>query len=298
MKHPELSQDRTRVDRSVNDVSSFAGRASFLVQIYGDNIGHRFAIDKPLLTLGRDEQNDVVLAFDNVSRHHAEILKNETQFVVVDKESTNGTFVNDTLVRKEKILSSGDLIKIGRTIFKFISGTDVEGLYFEEIYRMTIIDGLTEVHNKRYFNEFLEREMARCRRYHRPLSLMMFDLDHFKKINDSHGHLAGDSVLKRVASLANEKVRKEELLARYGGEEFAIVMPETDIQHSAIFAEKLRCLIQQEKFVYQTITIPVTMSVGIGQMKPEHMTTADFIRFVDAALYAAKHHGRNRVEQV
>ena len=123
-------------------------------------------------------------------------------------------------------LRDSDLVKIGSAIFKFLSGSGIETAYHEEIYRMTIVDGLTGAHNKRYFVEFLEREIARCSRYGRPLSLLMFDIDHFKQINDVHGHLTGDFVLKELARRLLARIRKEELLARYGGEEFAVVLPE------------------------------------------------------------------------
>ena len=127
------------------------------------------------------------------------------------------------------MLRDADFVKIGAAIFKFLSGAGIEASYHEEIYRMTIVDALTGAHNKRYFLEFLEREIARCARYRRPLSLLMFDIDHFKAINDKHGHLTGDYVLREMSRRLLGRVRREELLARYGGEEFAAVLPETDL---------------------------------------------------------------------
>ena len=124
-------------------------------------------------------------------------------------------------------------MKVGPTIFKYLSGADVESQYHEEIYRMTIIDGLTQVHNKRYLYEALEREIIRARRHARELSFLMFDIDHFKKINDVHGHLAGDFVLKELARIVQGRIRRDEVFARYGGEEFAIVLPETDLEGAA-----------------------------------------------------------------
>ena len=123
-------------------------------------------------------------------------------------------------------LRNGDFIKIGGAIFKYISGDNIEQLYYEEIYRMAIYDGLTMIYNKRYFVEFLEREMARCGRYNRPLTLVLFDVDHFKKVNDNFGHLAGDHVLKQISDIISQgTIRKEECFARYG--EFAICLPDT-----------------------------------------------------------------------
>src|SRR4030095_8609 len=146
--------------------------------------------------------------------------------MVEDLGSTNGSYVNDVPVQRS-VLRDNDFLKIGAAIFKFLSCAGVEASYYEEIYRMTIIDGLTGAHNKRYFLEFLEREAARCARHRRPVSLRMFAIDHFKKINDTHGHLTGDYVLKEMSKRLLGRVRREELLARYGGEEVRTGRPAT-----------------------------------------------------------------------
>ncbi len=159
---------------------------------------------------------------------------------------------------------------------------------------MTIVDGLTQVHNKRYFLEFIDREMARCARYDRPLSLLLFDIDHFKQINDVFGHLAGDFVLRRLAEMVSKHIRKEEAFARYGGEEFAILMPETTGSRARIFAEKIRRMVEATPFVYETREIHVTVSIGISEMG-QHREPNAFIRAADERLYRAKNTGRNRV---
>src|SRR5262249_50560852 len=153
---------------------------------------------------------------------------------------------------------------IGAAIFKFLTGANVEMSYHEEIYRMTIVDGLTGVHNKRYFLEFLDREMARCARYGRPVSLVMFDIDHFKLINDQHGHLTGDFVLKERARRRSTRIRRDELRARYGGEEFAGVLPETGRDGAMEFGEQLRQIVAREPFEFEGDSLPVTISVGVA----------------------------------
>ena len=165
------------------------------------------------------------------------------------------------------MLRDADFLKIGAAIFKFLSGAGVEASYHEEIYRMTIVDALTGAHNKRYFLEFLEREIARCARYRRPLSLLMFDIDHFKAINDKHGHLTGDYVLREMSRRLLGRVRREELLARYGGEEFAAVLPETDITGARTFGEQIRRLVGDQPFEYEGDTFPVTVSVGVAHRR-------------------------------
>ena len=206
-----------------------------LVTIYSSDsrlFGKRHVLSDEPLSVGRGSENSIVLENDSVSRRHARIEKRGRQWHVVDLDSTNGTFVNDEPITDYR-LQRGDQVKVGDTILKFLSGSDVEAQYHETIYRMTIIDGLTGVHNKRYLVEALDREIPRARRHARPLSLMMFDIDHFKGINDNYGHLAGDYVLKELAGVVRSRLRPDDILGRYGGEEFAVILPETKLEGAA-----------------------------------------------------------------
>jgi two-component system cell cycle response regulator len=287
-------EEKTRVSQ----VAKLPGQAegdACLVQIYGKDLGKRFPLDKLQITIGRGPDNDIVCDMDNVSRSHAKVFASQSAVFVEDQGSTNGTFVNDLEVKKGK-LNSGDIVKIGGTIFKFLSGGDIEAQYYEEIYSLTIKDGLTNIYNKRYLVEFLDREMARCQRYQRPLSLIMYDLDHFKRINDDYGHLAGDFVLKKVAAETTKKVRKEECFARYGGEEFAVVLPDTPLERAVVLAEKIRSAIQATEFKFEEHIIPVTGSMGVAQMTDAHKDASSFIKVADEKLYAAKQGGRNCVK--
>src|SRR3954470_9176018 len=208
-----------------------------LVLIYppGPHLGKRFELNSTAITVGRGHDCDILLDRDAVSRRHARIERIPEGWRVVDLDSTNGSYVNDVQIH-EHTLHDGDRVKIGNAIFKFLTGGNVETAYHEEIYRMTIIDGLTQAYNKRYFIEQLERELARCGRNKRPLSLVMFDIDHFKQINDTHGHLTGDHVLKELAARIRRRVRKDEIFARYGGEEFSLVLPEASGENSMMVA--------------------------------------------------------------
>jgi diguanylate cyclase (GGDEF)-like protein len=195
----------------------------------------------------------------------------------------------------EYVLRDGDFIKVGRCIFKFLSGTNIENAYHEEIYRLTTVDGLTQVFNRRYFVETLEREIGRALRYRRDLSLIMFDIDRFKGVNDSFGHLAGDHVLKHLASVIKTRIRREDVLARYGGEEFAIVLPEIDGYNAMQFAEKIRKLVEVAEFKFEDAIIPVTVSIGVASLRGEIEDALEFIKQADTNLFAAKEGGRNRV---
>jgi len=276
-----------------------AHEAACLVQIYGPTIGKKFILAGEETTIGRGEGCEIVLELDNVSRRHCTVIHKREGTSLKDLGSTNGTYLNNKEVREETPLRTGDLIKVGSSIFKFLEGGElgsIEAQYHEEIYRLTIIDGLTQVHNKRYLLEFLDREMARCNRHERPLSVLLFDLDHFKNVNDTYGHLAGDYVLREMAAALKPRIRREECFARYGGEEFALVLPESNLETALFVGEKLRKLVEEHEFVFEQKRMPVTFSGGVAEMKKEHDNPLAFLKTADEQLYAAKKAGRNRVQ--
>jgi two-component system, cell cycle response regulator len=291
-----MSEWKTRVTK-VHVPSPVAGSGNAcLVLIYppGPDMGKRFLLEKGEMVLGRGTDCDIQVDRDSVSRRHARVFREGDNWLVEDLGSTNGSYVNDSPVTRGPLRDS-DFLKIGAAIFKFLIGANVEVSYHEEIYKMTIVDALTGTHNKRYFLEFLDREMARCARYGRPLSLVMFDIDHFKKINDQHGHLTGDYVLKEIARRLLTRIRREELLARYGGEEFSAVLPETGKDGAMEFGEQIRQLVAKEPFEFEGDTLPVTISVGVATLDGEQLDAQSFIRVADENLYKAKRGGRNRV---
>jgi two-component system cell cycle response regulator len=291
-----MAGDETRVTKisSIKELAPVESECC-IVQIHGPELGKKYALQEYEFTIGREEGNHIVVDLDNVSRRHAMIIRRQGRVFVKDLGSTNGTYLNDAEVTQETLLRSGDLIKVGGSIFKFLTGDNVELQYHETIYTLTIVDGLTGVNNKRYFLEYLEREMGRCHRYGRPLTLMMFDIDFFKKINDVHGHLAGDYVLRELAQTVKRMVRKEQCFARYGGEEFALVVPEDGMEKARIFAEKIRQTIEKKQFTFENQDIPVTLSIGVADMTPDMTDPLQFIKVADANLYKAKKAGRNRV---
>lgn len=268
-------------------------REGCLVIIYGDDLGRRVPLGSEPTVIGRSSKCDVQLDQESVSRNHARIQRQRNHYVIRDLGSTNGTYVNDELV-DEVVLRDGDQLKIGRTIFKFIVSGNMEAQYHEEIYRLMTVDGLTELHNKRYFNEAIEREASRSRRYERAFSLVLFDIDHFKRINDQYGHLAGDHVLRELARVVQERIRRDEIFARWGGEEFALILPETPLEGAYQLGEDLRARIEAHRFVFQGEHIPVTISGGAALLG-EDDSSADLIKAADAKLYEAKRSGRNRI---
>ncbi|HEY3359600.1 MAG TPA: GGDEF domain-containing protein [Polyangia bacterium] len=286
-----------RNETVVTVISSLAGqpaaKEACMVVIYGDDLGRKHNLEAPSILVGRSNTSDIQIDQESVSRNHAKIINTGKSVILRDLGSTNGTYVNDDLI-DERVLRDGDLIKIGRTIFKFLTGGNVENAYHEEIYRLTTIDGLTQIFNKRYFMEILEREISRSHRYRRELSLIIFDIDHFKRINDTHGHLAGDHVLRHLATTVKNNIRREDLFARYGGEEFAIVLPEIDLPGARYIADKLRKLVEATQFRFEETDMPLTISLGIAACGEDVNEPAQFIKLADEKLYEAKQSGRNR----
>ena len=276
---------------------SSTNRQACLVHIYptGAGMGSRYMLGDSAIVLGRDHDCDLAITDQSVSRHHARIQPGIDGYYVVDLQSTNGTFVNDKPASMYK-LKDGDYLRVGNWIFRYLTGGNVEAEYHEEIYRLTIIDALTGIHNKRYLVEFLDRELARSARHHRPLSLVMLDIDRFKLINDDLGHLAGDFTLRELVTQVKDAIRKEELFARYGGEEFVVVSPETNREGAMQMAERLRHLVEAHDFHYEDRHYKITISLGLVATEGEEaLTPNDLIKQADEKLYQAKHDGRNRV---
>jgi diguanylate cyclase (GGDEF)-like protein len=262
--------------------------------LHGD-LGRRFLLDKDSITIGRGRNNDIVLPSDCVSRRHSRLERRSDGIYVIDVGSTNGTWLNDDSEKvTEKRLERGDQLRVGDTIFKYLSGSDVEVQYHEIIFRMTVTDGLTNLSNRKQLDILLQEEIPRARRHGRDLAVLMLDIDHFKTINDTYGHLAGDSVLRGLAGILQKRLRPSDRLGRYGGEEFCAILPETSLLSAAKIGEELRALVAAHSFVSEDHKIRVTISIGAGALEPG-MEAADLYRAADEMLYKAKRTGRNKV---
>ena len=265
-----------------------------LVLIYGrPEMGKRFALTGETV-IGRDPANGIPVDLFDVSRAHARLSPVDAGWTITDLGSTNGTQVNGVDIRGDFQLRNGDLIRVGGAIFKYIAGGNVESLFHEEIYRLTIFDGLTGIANKRYFLDFLDREVARALRYGSRVSLAILDVDHFKQINDQYGHPAGDAVLQRIAQVIARSVRREQLFARIGGEELALVMPELAMAEVEQICENVRRMVDEERFAFDDGDGRVTVSIGYASMEGRS-SREELVHAADQALYTAKHAGRNRI---
>ncbi len=267
-----------------------------LITIYGPELGKRYDLAGRTETIiGRDEDADLTIPALAISRRHARIFTNRGRYFIEDMNSTNGTFINDFQITQPVELELHDRIQLANVILKFLSGDDVESLYNEELYSLSTTDGLLGIPNRRYLMTALEKEISRSRRHRHDLSIMMIDIDFFKKVNDTYGHLAGDAALKHLVRLIRENTRKEELLCRFGGEEFVLVLPETGPSSANTVAEKLRQIVQDTPLIFDGEEIAFTISIGVATWDDRLKTTENLIKKADERLYLAKTSGRNRV---
>lgn len=268
--------------------------AACLVVIHGEGLGHRVDVgDKPVV-VGRSPDCELHIPHRSVSRNHCRVWRDGDSYRVQDLGSTNRTFLNDRPIIESE-LKDGDHITAGETIIKFISRTSVEARYHEELFQLAAYDSLTELYNRRQFRELLDKEIARANRHGRPLSLLILDLDRFKPINDTYGHVAGDSVLREVARVLRGRVRGDDIAARIGGEEFAVILPEADLEQARRFAEELRGSVAGLRGLLDGRLKQVTVSIGLAQWQPEFGSASELLRAADQQLYKAKEGGRNRV---
>ena len=279
-----------------------AGReqsTSLLVVVQGPSVGRIFFLFRDETTIGRAKDANIALDDRSVSRRHAVVRRTAHSFVINDLGSTNCTSVNGQKC-EHAVLKDQDRIEIGSSVLKFVSSASKEQPYYQEAYRQACMDTVLLVYNKPYFLQRLDEELCRCRRNHNTLSLLLFDADHFKRINDTYGHLAGDAALLHLVSLIKSNTRRSDALCRYGGEEFALLLPDTEKAQAFVIAEHIRSLIARTPLELGDQTIPITVSVGVAGSGPNDVDLSGdgecLIEAADRALYRAKQGGRNRAE--
>jgi diguanylate cyclase (GGDEF)-like protein len=268
---------------------------AFLIMLSGNAVGEVYTLTHERL-LGRGQQCDLRIQGEGISRRHARLTATGDSYLLEDLRSTNGTFINGERV-SSTVLKDGDKIQIGDSVvLKFTRSDEFEEEFQRQMYESASRDGLTRVFNKRYFLDRLDSEYSYARRHGSSLALLMFDLDHFKKINDTHGHIAGDRVLVDLAKRVTGVIRNEDVFARYGGEEFVILSRNTDLDTVHPLAERVRESVADHEFIHEGERLAVTVSVGVAALPHDEVSCADdLVSVADRALYAAKRAGRNRV---
>jgi two-component system, cell cycle response regulator len=270
-----------------------AEQRALMLVLSGPRLGHRLVLGDAAVDVGRGSAAGLILDADSVSRKHARIERFGGGHKIVDCGSTNGTYVNGVRV-KEQLLKDGDRIGIGKALLKYIAGGNIEGAYHEEVQRLMRFDPLTNISNKRHFDESLRLAVFTAAGGGKPLSLIVFDLDHFKKVNDTHGHMAGDAVLCGATAAVQSILSPTELFGRVGGEEFAVLCEDAELATALERAEAIRIAISREPYAFEEKKLPVTISAGVAQLATAEEPEGLFDR-ADAQLYAAKGSGRNCV---
>jgi two-component system, cell cycle response regulator len=271
-------------------------RASVVV-LAGTNVGEMYRLEGVEVVVGRASNANIRLNDDGISRRHARIFGEGGKYLIEDLGSANGTLVNGLRIGGRHVLEDGDKIRLGpTTILKFGYSDDIEESFQQRMYDAALRDGLTGAYNKKFFLDRLDSELSYSRRHQFDLSLLMFDVDYFKRINDTYGHLAGDAVLVKLSKLAAGALRQEDVFGRYGGEEFAILCRGVKIQHAGVLGERLRNTVESSIFEHDGRRYPVTISVGVAAYPTTPVETPfQLIAAADEALYEAKRCGRNRV---
>ena len=299
---PDWDVDETRTTDQIDALptcSDVERKLTSLVVIAGVAIGESFPIHDGATTIGRGRDAVVKLLDEGVSRAHARIHRDDDGVSVEDLGSRNGTYVNGVAITGRTPLREGDKLQIGHgCVLRFAVHDALDERFQRQMYDSSLRDALTRTYNKRYFSDRLRSELRFAMRHHAPLALLLLDLDRFKAINDTHGHLAGDRVLVAVADALAGGLRNEDVLARYGGEELAILLRAIPLANARLTAERLRRLVEQLAVPLDDgATLRVTVSIGVACFPDAGVTTADgLVRIADAALYRAKTAGRNRVE--
>lgn len=269
--------------------------AACLVQYSGTNLGKRYVLDQKEMVVGRAPTVEIVVNEQSVSRSHAQCLQQADEIYVADLGSSNGTYINDKKISSKQVLRDGDIIRLGNIVFKFFAQGNIENVFHDKIYRMATIDVGTNIFNKKYLTEALESEVKFSSAYGRPLSLIYFDLDFFKKVNDTYGHNVGDGVLRDSSTLVKSLIRKEDIFCRYGGEEFVILLPSTEAKTAYELAERIRASFEDHVFDIQGHQIKQTLSMGVSQLSARINTPESLLEDADKKLYQSKTTGRNRV---
>ena len=299
-----MSDDRDELEQTrISDLEKLRkelGRRSerdraYLVVLAGSDVGKMFRLSAGETVLGRSGHADIRLDDDSISRLHAKLRLSGQTIVIEDLNSSNGTLVNGARVGQH-VLCDGDKIRLGETtILKFTFHDRLDESFQMKMYNAALRDPLPKLYNKKYFLDQLDAEISYSKRHGTPLSLLIFDLDHFKSVNDTYGHVVGDLVLTGVAGLVQAKLRNEDVFARYGGEEFVIILRGIMLDDAGVLAERLRGAIEAHEFVSGGQRVGVTASVGVAALAEDAKEPLALVEAADSALYAAKKAGRNRV---
>jgi diguanylate cyclase (GGDEF)-like protein len=282
--------------RDLKDVRRQAKDRHLLIRARGAQLGQVTKLGEEVQRIGRSSDCEIWLNDDGVSRRHALIAFEKGVYVVRDTESANGTFVGGQRV-ESAVLRDGDLIQFGpQAVFRYAIADEGQEQLLRQLYEASVTDALTGANNREHFDSQLRMELSYARRHNTDLSLVMFDVDHFKRVNDTYGHPVGDEVLVQISKATRRLVRDEDVFARYGGEEFALILRGIPLDGSRTVGERLREHIAELSIPSERGPFGITVSVGCASFSTTPEANVEtLVQTADRRLYAAKHAGRNRV---
>jgi len=269
---------------------------AYILFISGPLIGKMYLLEDEHTVIGRAPDADISINDSKISRKHLNITLIDSEAILEDLGSTNGTFINGKRIKKH-LLHNGDKIHISSdTFFKFAVGDAAERMFQEEMHQMANYDAITGILNKHAFKRRFQEEFSYANRRKLDMSLLMIDIDFFKKVNDTYGHMAGDYILHGVVQRIKDRLRDEDIVARYGGEEFVVILRETTTQEAVLLAERVRELIESKPFIFEKNNVPVTISIGVATLHDcNFKTSKKLLEASDSMMYRSKKNGRNRV---
>jgi diguanylate cyclase (GGDEF)-like protein len=290
---------RDRIPTLSGDVEPVRFRAGrpVLTMLEGPTVGEARPVASELV-IGRGEGVDFRIDEPTVSWIHARIFLRGQEVVVEDLGSTNGTFVGNERVHGVSVLPDRARLRLGPRVMLRLDHLDAtEQRAARQVYESAILDPLTGVHNRRYLEDRVRTEFSYAVRNSAPLSVLLVDIDHFKRVNDCCGHAVGDAVLRIVATSMRRVLRPEDVLGRYGGEEFVIVARGVNPRNAVILAERIRRRIQRLPMPAELAIKSLTVSIGVATADAQHAfdSPSGLVAAADAAMYSAKQQGRNRI---
>ena len=283
-----------------------ARRCSLVVYSGGDT-GRQITLPEGTSTIGRSAAASLQIDGPGMSRLHAEVEVDGTRVLLRDLGSANGSFVQDQRLTGPRQLRDGDRVRLGSVLLKFYEHQSVDAALHDRVYRMAMVDAGTGLYNRRFLHETLRRELRQTRQGGRPMAVISFDLDRFKAVNDTHGHAAGDLVLRECAVVVSAVVGAggpgAPTLGRLGGEEFLVLMPGATLPQACALAERLRAAVAGHTFVLPAgpgdnrplVAHRQTISLGVAEWTSAMLDASDLLDAADRRLYQAKHEGRDRV---
>lgn len=269
---------------------------ALLIRTDACNTGEVIKVEGNCFNLGRHPDNNACIDHDGISRFHARVTTEKGQYWLQDLDSSNGTYINGRRITSCE-LNNGDTLNLGpRVQFRFSAATEGEERVLKKLYESSVRDPLTGAFNRHYFDAQFDSELPYAARHGSPLSIILLDIDFFKKVNDTHGHPGGDASLQHLVRVFQETLRAEDLLARYGGEEFIILLRGIPLAAAVAVAERLRNLLLSNEVAFGDVRIALTASFGCASMTcVEAPSPQSLIALADRRLYQAKAAGRNQV---